>query len=192
MRTCAIIVFLMFIAKASYSQEKHWISPDFVQLQYAGSIGYLSAGAGYDVFKNKWRLSFNFGHVPQSRGGVMNIFSTRLMWVPKVYQLSEKTTLTPYDIGLMISYHLGSDFRSRWPEHRYPENYYWWQTSFRFHLNWQPGVTFKLREHTMFKAVTPYLDVNTNELYLVSYIQNRHALSFHDIIRLGIGARFRF
>ena len=190
-RTLTIFL-LLFGTGLTQAQERHWSHPDFLQLQYAGSIGYLSGGVGYDIFRNHARASLHFGHVPKGKGGALNIFSTRLMFVPGSYSAGKRVIISPYDIGLMISYHLGSDFRSRWPDHRYPENYYWWQTSFRFHLNYQPSVTVHIRNHTVFKSVTAYLDVNTNELYLVSLFQNLETLRPGDILKLGFGIRAHY
>lgn len=192
MRLPVLIFVLCFTLTEVNSQVRHWTHPDFIQLQYAGSIGYFSAGAGYNIFRDRARASLSYGHVPESKGGTLNIFAGKLMFIPKQYSLSQNTTISPYDLGLMVSYHAGSDFRSRWPGHRYPENYYWWQTSFRFHLNFQPSATFKVRDHTVFKAVTTYLDINTNELYMVSFFQNLNTIRFYQIFKLGAGVRMHF
>jgi hypothetical protein len=193
MRTVLIILFVFVNLTIGRSQERHWSTPDYLVLQYAGSIGYLSGGVGYNVFKDRARASLHFGHVPKTVGGPLNIFATKLMVVPRrPYRLSDRSTLSPFDFGLMVSYHLGEDFRSTWPEHRYPERYYWWQTSFRLHLNYQPSVTIKIRDHTTFKAVSGYLELNTNELYLISLFQNLHALRVWDVMKLGAGMRLHF
>jgi hypothetical protein len=187
-----ISVLYCLISFTSFGQGRKALSPDFLQLQYAGSNGFLSIGLGYDIFKNNARVSINYGHVPNVYGGPLNIISTKLLYVPGTYKWSEKILVSPFDAGLMISYHMGSDFRSRWPTHRYPENYYWWQTSFRFHINYQPSVTYLLSEKNVFKSWTAYLDFNTNELYLVSYGKNLHSLKLSDVIKLGAGIRLHY
>jgi hypothetical protein len=192
MRVLVIISSILFLCGQAFCQERHWSHPDHLVLQYGGSIGYFSGGAGYDVFKNRARASVHYGYVPEGLGGNLNIFSGKLIFIPRSWQLSEKVKINPFDVGLMVSYHAGSDFRSTWPEHRYPPNYYWWQTSFRFHLNVESSITTKIRDHTVFKSVTGYIEFNSNELYMVTYFQNRHALSPADIIKLGAGARFHF
>jgi hypothetical protein len=191
MRQLFIVFFVLAIITAK-GQERKWFEPDFVGVQYAGSIGYISGMAGYRVFKEKARWSFHMGHVPQAQGGPLNIFASKLLFVPKRYTLSDRVIANPFDAGLMISYHLGSDFRSKWPEHRYPENYYWWQTSFRIHALLQSSLTIQLRHHTVFKSTTFYIEANTNELYLVSYIQNSKGLDLIDILKLGAGIRLQF
>ncbi len=192
MRRIALIWVSLVAAIPVLAQERHWSHPDFLQLQYAGSIGYLSGGVGYDVFRYRARASLHFGYVPGDKGGPLNIFSTRLVFAPAVYSVGKRITVNPFDIGFMISYHLGSNFRTRWPSHRYPENYYWWQTSFRVHLNYQPSLTIRLRDHTIIKSVSAYLDVNANELYLVSLFQNLESLRPGDVVKLGIGIRANY
>lgn len=184
-----LLLVALFNAKA---QERHWSHPDFIQIQYAGSIGYVSLGAGYDIFRNKARWSFHYGHIPPSKGGELNIAATKLKFIPKQYSLSEKVSINPFDVGLMVSYHMGSDFRSRWPDHRYPENYYWWQTSFRFHLTIESSATFQLRKHTVFKELTTFVELNSNELYLVSLFQNLDSIRAWDVFMIGAGARLHF
>ena len=118
--------------------------------------------------------------------------SGRFLFVPKTYRLSDRVTLSPFNAGLMISYHMGSEFRTTWPQHRYPERYYWWQTAFRLHVNLQPAVTIHLSDDTIFKSLSAYVDLNTNELYAVSFGKNPHAISFWDIWMLGAGVRLNY
>jgi hypothetical protein len=192
MKAAVAPILLFFFVGTIKAQERHWSSPDHLVVQYAGSIGYASGGVGYDVFRGRARASAHFGHVPKAAGGPLNIFSTKLLFVPQRYRLTQHTSINPFDLGIMVSYHLGGDFRSTWPEHRYPENYYWWQTSFRFHLNLESSVTLKLREDTTFRMLTGYIELNSNELYLVSLFKNLHTLSLADVVKIGIGTRFHF
>jgi hypothetical protein len=191
-RCGAFLVFIIFGVLTGRSQGKEGLRPDFLQVQYAGSIGYLSFGVGYNGIRNKALTSIHFGHVPNFAGGPLNIFSGRFLYVPHTYRLSDRVTIAPYNTGLTISYHLGSNFRTSWPDHRYPESYYWWQTSFRFHLNIQPSITVRLSDHTIFKSLSAYVDVNSNELYAVSFGTNTHALTLWDVLMLGAGVRLNY
>jgi len=192
LNTLVIVSVFCMISFPVLSQGRKGMNPDFLQSQYAGSIGFLSVGVGYDIFKERARVSISYGYVPKVYGGPLNVLATKLMFVPAVYRLSEKIVVNPFDFGLMVSYHMGSDFRTRWPSHRYPENYYWWQTSFRFHLNYQASLTYELSRKNIFKSWTAYLDLNSNELYLISYGQNHHSLKLGDIIKVGVGLRLHY
>jgi hypothetical protein len=191
-RCSAVLILIIFFTSCCRAQGKKGIRPDFLQVQYAGSIGYLSVGAGYNVIRDKALTSLQFGHVPHYAGGPLNIFSGRFLFVPHTYRLSDRVTLSPYNTGLTLSYHFGSNFRTTWPDHRYPARYYWWQTSFRLHLNLQPAITVRLSDHTIFKSMSAYVDLNSNELYAVSFGKNPHAISFWDILMLGAGIRLNY
>jgi len=184
-----VIIFLLFSIEA-FSQDKRW-QPDFATLQYAGSIGYLNIGAGYKVLKNKASLSLHYGYVPESKGGELNVLAARVLFDTYTFRISDKLQFDPLSAGLMVSYHFGSEFRSRWPAHRYPEGYYWWRTSLRAHLNTQTSLTHKLSGKTL-KSLTYYLDLNANELYLASYFQNRKSLNLSEIVKVGYGIRATF
>ncbi len=192
MKSLLIFLLVLFPVAIVSAQHKHWTTPDQLVVQYAGSIGYVSGGVAYKIFKDRARTSFHYGYVPRAVGGPLNIFAGKFFFIPNTYKLSRNAVLNPFDVGLMVSYHLGKTFRSRWPDQQYPRNYYWWQTSFRFHLNLQSSVTWKLRDHTKFKYITGYIELNSNELYLISYFQNMHGLSPKDVIMLGVGTRLQF
>lgn len=186
-----LLSLLAFLIVDVASAQKDGFVPDFLTMQYAGSIGFLSVGAGYDVFNNHAMLSLQYGYVPVRKGGGLNVLSAKLLFRTGTVGLSQKTTIEPLSAGMMVSYHLGSEFQSRWPGHRYPDGYYWWRTSLKVHLNTQTSITYKLGSDR-FESITGFLDLNINELYLVSYFQNAGALSLADIVKVGYGVRLNF
>jgi hypothetical protein len=185
-----LVLFAVTSALHASGQRSRYL-PDHAGLQYAGSIGYVSAGAGYDVMRKSARMSFHYGFVPEAKGGRLNIVATKLAFKTMSFRLSERTRINPLDAGIMISYHFGSNFRSRWPNYRYPEGYYWWKTSLRAHLLVESFFTVDLKEK-FFKSFTTYVEFNSNDLYIVSYLQNRSSLSLRDIVKIGYGVRMNF
>jgi hypothetical protein len=183
---------LLLILPLSVKSQQRGLRPDFVTLQYAGSIGYVSAGTGYDIFKGKSRISGHYGVVPTSKGGPLNILTAKIFFKPKVFRVKNHITINPLDIGLMVSYHFGRNFESRWPDELTPKGYYWWPTALRAHLATETSVTYRFQEKQWLHALTGYIEFNTNELYLVSYIQNTGALQLSDIIKVGGGLRITF
>ena len=115
-----IILGLLLTSAAAFAQRDRWALPDFGIVQYAGSIGYISTGMGYYVFKSNARFSTHFGVVPKNRGGTLNIVSSKLVFIPKTYALSGRLHLNPFDLGLMGSFHYGDNFETRWPEGVHP------------------------------------------------------------------------
>lgn len=190
MRRILLIILATSFFDSSQAQENKYV-PDFVTMQYAGSIGFLSLGAGYEVFGDKAMVSLQYGYVPETKGGQLNIISGRLLFKTGTVRVSPRTSFAPLSAGMIISYHFGSEFRSRWPGHRYPDGYYWWRTSMRFHLNTQTSFTYRLKSDRV-QSVTGFVDLNVNELYLVSYVKNARSLSITDIVKVGYGVRLNF
>jgi len=169
--------------------QRSTLSPDFYSVQYAGSLGYANVGAGYDVFNQKGRLSFHYGYLPTGKGGSFHIAAAKLMYSPfSAKAFHEKLVIRPLDFGTFVSYHFGSRFASRWSPWRYPEGYYWWRTSLRIHLAFEQSLTYTFKESSI-QSVAFYSEWNTNELYLVSYLQNTKSLDLPDIFQLGLGVR---
>ena|SRR5687768_17228978 len=187
------MMFLLFVVIAdvqtAWSQRPKAL-PDFVTLQHAGSIGFASVGIGYQISKRSL-LSVHYGYVPEIRGGELNIVAAKFLLNTWSLEISDRVQLNPLRFGLMTSYHFGREFRSRWPTHRYPDGYYWWKTSLRAHLLTETSLTVQLRRHA-FHSLTGYIELNTNELYLISYFQNHRSLSLADIIKVGYGVRANF
>jgi hypothetical protein len=106
--------------------------------------------------------------------------------------VSENANINPFDIGLMLSYHFGDNFKLSVPDYLSTNNYYWWHTAMRIHLAMESSVTVRFDQKRAFHAVTGYVEFNTNDLYFVSYINNTSTLKLHELIKVGVGARLSF
>ena len=147
---------------------------------------------GYHVFKSKARFSTHFGVVPKNRGGTLNIVSAKLIFNPKTYDIDSRLRLSPFDLGLMGSFHYGDNFETRWPEGVHPKGYYWWHPALRAHLILETSLNYEFAKGHRFQSVSGYIEFNTNELYLVSFIQNLKTVRLTDIVKIGIGLRLDF
>lgn len=181
------VVLTSSMASAQSRADTDNLVPDFYSMQHGGSIGYLSVGAGYNI-GSKTRLSVHYGFVPEDAGGPLHVVAAKFMYSPWQIEIDPKVKLNLLDVGLFFSYHFGQQFASSWPSYRYPDGYYWWKTSLRYHL----GIENSLRVYTngTIQSVSLYVELNTNDLYLVSYVKNTDALNLIDILKLGVGVRF--
>ena len=187
--TLTILVALIYVE--ALAQRKNWAVPDFGVIQYAGSIGVVSIGAGYDVFKSRARFSTHFGAIPKPMGGPLNVLALKFLYEPVTLTVDKKTLIRPVDFGIMGSYHYGHEFEERWPE-EHDKGYYWWNPALRVHLVVESSVTHEFPEDHRLKAATFYYEVNTNDLYLVSYVLNVRSIRLFDILKVGAGVRFNF
>jgi hypothetical protein len=176
-------------------KRSFWI-PKNVTLQHAGSIGYFSAGFGYNLNKSgKSTLDFMYGNVPESKGGDLNIFTTKFAWRPFNIPIKDWAIIHPINPGIFISYHRGKNFDSKWDDVNYPKGYYWWSTAIRPHISFTTEVKIdakKILKNTKIKHISFYNEINTNELYFISYIQNNRTLSLTQVFKLGLGAKVYF
>lgn len=178
------------------AQKLKFLIPDEAIVQYAGSIGYLSAGAGYEIFGNKrGNLSFHYGYVPESKGGELHIATVKLAYKPWQIHLKEWGKLYPFNPGFFASYTFHKDLSLFFPSGQYPGDYYYWSEAIRPHLSFSSELEVKppkaLRNSGV-RAMGFYIEANTNDFYLINYLQNMSALRLDDIFQLGIGLRVKF
>jgi hypothetical protein len=111
----------------SYAQFVRKLAPDFAQIQYAGSNGWMGVGAGYEFFRRRLRTNFQYGYVPPAKGGRLHLFTGAVFYQPVRIKAGPDFRVNPLDFGFKGSYQFGSDYFFRLPS-RYPPNYYWWKT----------------------------------------------------------------
>ncbi|WP_242691692.1 hypothetical protein [Desertivirga arenae] len=182
------------ILKAN-SQGARFLIPDGAVTQYGGSIGYGSVGISYDLFKGeRGNLDFTFGYVPESKGGPLRILAGKFSYKPLRIKVKDITAIYPVNPGTFVSYTPGEQFE-KWSKTQYPKGYYWWSKSTRIHVSLSTEAKFngeKLLPKTGLKAFSIYSELNTNDLYGVSWFKNRDSMSFLEIVRVGYGVRVYF
>src|SRR5688500_11968428 len=131
MKTFCVTIFFISVLTFNGSAQRNsgpngkWYVPDFLVAQYAGSIGFISGGFGYDVLKKKGKLDLLGGYVPAFTGSapmetITLKFTASLI---KVY-LNPRFVIHPLNTGLYFCYTPGVEFSSNLPAW-YPEGYYW-------------------------------------------------------------------
>lgn len=184
---------VLFTAGGTQAQVPEFLVPKDIVIQHAGSIGFMSVGIGYPVFKNKrGSLDFNYGYVPESRGGTLHILSGKFAYRPWKLKITDGIELYPANPGVFVTYHFGKQFDFHWDKDTYEDGYYWWSTALRPHISISTEVeldALKIFKTSKIKGVSLYSEFNTNELYLASYFKNVRAVPLTDIFKLGIGLR---
>jgi hypothetical protein len=191
-----VSIVLIFMGMTLSSKAQEFLIPEGVIVQYAGSIGYLSVGAGYELFGNKrGNLDINYGYVPESKGGALHIVTAKFAYRPFVIKVSNWAKIYPFNPGLFIRYTFNGNLGFNFDTVQYPKGYYYFSEAARPHLSFTNEFQLtkgKVLERTGLKALSIYSEFNTNDYYLVNYFQNSTALSLTDIFKLGIGIRAKF
>jgi hypothetical protein len=179
------------VAGTSYAQFAKKLIPDFVNIQYAGSTGWASVGMGYEMFNQRLRAGLQYGFVPPEKGGELHMVSASVFYRPASIRIGKQWHLNPLDLGVKGSYQFGKNYFFELPS-RYPPNYYWWKPALRLHLATETSVRFDLPHNTAVRSVSAYMELNTNDLYLVSYVLNNNSLGLGNIVKAGVGIRVNF
>lgn len=191
-----LFAFIFIMWGRTSAQFPKELIPTSAVVQYAGSIGYLSAGIGYELFHNeRGSLDLMYGRVPEKKGGKLDILAVKFAYRPIEVKLNNWANLYPINPGVFVSYHLGPKFNFQWDKDVYEKGYYWWSSALRPHVSLGTEVklnTSKVLPSLRLKSLSFYSEFNTNELYLISYFQNTDGLSLTDIFKLGIGMRIEF
>lgn len=191
-----LVVFLILsLSVKSSAQNFKFLIPDEVIVQYAGSIGYFSGGVSYELFGNKkGNIDLLYGFVPGSKGGVLNMTTAKFSY--RLWTINSKAgKIYPFNPGIFGTYTFHKDLSFKFPSGQYAHDYYYWSEALRPHLAFNSEMeldTKKLIKSTGIKALGLYIEANTNDYYLINYLQNTSALSIEDIFQLGIGMRLKF
>jgi hypothetical protein len=184
MKTFAGILILCLCCSGTHAQKTKSFIPDYGKIQYAGSIGFLSAGLGYEFCKNKINTEILYGYVPAAKGGPLDITTLRLIYNPFTFNITQSVFVTPLNLSGFVTYHFGEQFFVNPPP--YHNDYYKWSSAIRYHAGFGSMVAYKSKNSGHGFAL--YYEFNTNDLYIKSLRANS-TLSFGDILSLGMGVK---
>jgi len=186
---------MAFSTPASYAQELSKTDstryskflPDYVKLQYAGGIGFLSTGVGYTFIDHRLDLSLFYGYVP-TWFTVDDLHSLSLQFTAKFFRFkaSKNVEILPLNIGWYLHHTFGSEYWVKLPDH-YPEEYYWWSPGRNAGVFLGGEIKTKLfANKTPASGTAFYVRVGTRGLYLSSKVGNS-SIPISDIVELGFG-----
>lgn len=168
--------------------------PKYVKLQYAGSMGFLSFGTGWDYGKNnQWETDVFLGFIPRYSTDDFKItFTLKQNFIPWKVRLNPSFSLDPLACGIYMNTVFGEDFWISEPE-RYPSGYYSFSTKLRMNVFLGQRITYNIPASKRYSAnaITFFYEISTNELYLISRIQNRY-LTPKDYLGLSLGLKIQF
>lgn len=172
-------------------RQQRWkkLIPNLFTLQYAGDIGMLSAGFGWDYGpKNKWETHILFGYLPpRCNHQHYWTFTLREIFSPWNIRFNERWSLKPLSVNLSISSILHDDFWTSEPE-RYPSGYYGFSSRVRFHLGLGQRLNFHIPEERRYlsRTVSVYYEISTCDLYVRQKFLNS-SIPLKDIIVFALG-----
>jgi hypothetical protein len=180
-----ILIILCMCCSTTKAQRIQDAAPWYLKVQYAGSIGFLSAGLGYGFFKNRISTEIIYGFVPETKGGPLDIATVRMIYNPFTIRITPSVSITPLTVSGFVTYHFGEEFYIKLPQQYYSE-YYKWSSAIRYHAGF--GSILSYHGKNSGHGFAFYYELNTNDLYVKSLRANS-TLSIYDILSLGIGIK---
>ena len=172
----------------------HWLKliPNQFTLQYAGSIGMLSAGPGWHYGKKEhWETDILFGFLPRyhSEKGKFT-FTVKERYVPWHCRFSNRWTLQPLTAGVAFNTLSGDDFWRNLPD-KYPHNYYWFSTKLRTLLFLGQRIRYDIPDQyrRYHSSITAYYEISTCDFYALSKYSNRE-YPWSKVLSLAFGIRW--
>ena len=197
----SFFLLIPFNADAQSKYERHveryqsaWqkLIPKYTKLQFAGSMGLLSAGIGWDYGKqHQWETDVMLGFVPHYSSKSKATFTLKQNFMPWKIDLGNNFSMEPFACGLYINTVLSEDFWVKEPD-RYPHGYYNFSTKIRSNIFVGQRFTYNLDtdKAKMARAITLFYEIGTSDLYIISAFGNRY-LKPEDYLHLSLGLKLQ-
>ena len=173
--------------------KKRWekFIPRYTKLQFAGSMGLISAGLGWDYYRKHWETDVLLGFIPAyADDNAKFTFTAKQNYYPWRIPLGRHFTFEPLACGAYVNILLDREFWGKQPD-KYPDGYYWFSTRFRFHAFVGERITLKLNESKSWhKSISFFYELSTCDLYLINKIGNR-SLKPKDYLSLSFGLKLQ-
>lgn len=199
-----IIIFLFSnlaaIAQNGYERrvekyQSRWdkLIPSHSKIQFAGGMGLLSAGVGWDYGKNnQWETDVMLGYLPKYSTKTSKVtFTVKQNFIPWRKQLNKSFSIDPLACGLYVNTILNGDFWVSEPD-KYPNGYYSFSTKMRFNIFVGQRITIHIPPEKRFLAnsMSLFYEISSNDLYIVSAFTNGY-LKPKDYLRLSFGIKLQ-
>lgn len=176
--------------------RKHWATliPTQHIIQYAGNMGFLSLGIGWNYGRHEqWETHLLFGYLPKygsNRNKItMTIKETYIPW--SIYSKGG-WLFEPLTCGLYVNSVFGHEFWNKQPA-RYNDGYYpFLSTKYRWNIFFgqQVAKIVPYNKRKLIKRITAFYEVSTCDLYIRAIVQDDY-VQLWDILSLSLGLKFQ-
>jgi len=180
---------IVSVANLAYSndtlsiKEKSWYVPDYAKLQFAGNIGFLSFGIGYELFNNRLQSDILYGYVPYSIGGAtIHTISQKNTFV--LYEYERSRYIISPTAGFSTNFETGNNSFLILPD-KYPKGYYV-SNAIHFTLFIGGKIHKTLAQQSKIKGLDFYVELGTVDNYLWYKILSKE-VKMKDISSLALG-----
>lgn len=170
-------------------EKNKWYKPDYLKIQHAGNIGFMSLGFGYGWWREVAQTDILYGYVPEHKGeATIHTFTIKNTFRLYQFNIKQKYNISPI-LGFSVSLEPGQNSYLRVPG-KYPEGYYSTNSIYAC-LNLGFKSKFKFDEKRFFSSIEPFVEVNTLADYLFYNIIAQEDWE-DDILSLALGVNVFF
>ena len=166
--------------------------PTHVKAQYAGGMGFMSVGCGWDYGRKcRWETDVLVGVLPKAYSDRTHaIFTLKQNYIPWSIRCCDRFAIEPFTCGLYLTLLTGEDYWVREPD-RYPgSSYYRFTSRLRAHLYMGQRFTCYLDNESSLRSITLYYELSANDLDIIAKCGNR-SLGLSEIVYFSIGIKFQ-
>ena len=181
--------------KRIHRYRGHWekLIPTHTKVQFAGNMGLLSFGTGWDYGKkNQWETDVFLGFIPKYDSKRTKVTMTlKQNYMPWSLNLGRGFSTEPLTFGIYFNTVFGNEFWVHEPD-RYPKGYYGFSSKIRSHIFLGQRLTYDIdpqRRYTA-KSITFFYELSTCDLYLISAATNSY-LRPRDYLSLSFGLKLQ-
>ena len=181
--------------KRIHRYRGHWekLIPTHTKVQFAGNMGLLSFGTGWDYGKkNQWETDVFLGFIPKYDSKRTKVTMTlKQNYMPWSLNLGRGFSTEPLTCGIYFNTVFGNEFWVHEPD-RYPKGYYGFSSKIRSHIFLGQRLTYVIdpqRRYTA-KSITFFYELSTCDLYLISAATNSY-LRPRDYLSLSFGLKLQ-
>lgn len=176
-------------------RERQWMRliPNLFSLQYAGGIGTISAGIGWDYGpRDKWETHLQIGYLrPRYDWPHYWTLTLREVFTPWTFHTGRGLSVKPLYATLFVNSILHHDFWMSEPE-RYPHGYYGFSSRMRFHFGLGQRFSVRIPPERRFlgRELTVFYEFSTCDLYIRQKILNK-SIPWKNLFSLGLGLQWK-
>lgn len=181
--------------KRVHRYRSNWekLIPTHTKMQFAGNMGLLSFGSGWDYGKkNQWETDLFVGFLPRySSKEVKVTLTVKQNYLPWNLPLNRSFSVEPLACGIYLNTVFGDQFWVNEPD-RYPKGYYGFSSKIRANIFLGQRITYKIApEHRLLaKSIGLFYELSSSDLYIVSAFTNRY-LRPRDYLSLSFGVKLQ-
>lgn len=179
-----------------YRYRRFWehLIPTQIITQYAGNMGVVSVGMGWDYGRRRqFETALLFGYLPKYNSSNAKMTMTlKQNFVPWRIDIGRDFNFEPFSGGVYFNTVFGSEFWQRQPK-RYPHKYYPFLST-KVRVNVFVGQRFTVKvphnRRKFIKSLTAFYEVSTCDIYIRAMVQDRD-VSLWDILGLSLGFKMQ-